>query len=77
MWPVDRSTIAAAIKKIQPETLEAVNRILVADAAERKIESGQLTCVDCTVVKTTMHEPSDSQLLWDCVRVPMRFMKTI
>ena len=70
-----RSTIAAAIKKIRPETLEAIHRILVADAAQRKIETGQVTRVDCTVVETLMHPPSDSQLLWDCIRVLMRLMK--
>lgn len=70
-----RSTIAAAIKKIQPETLEAINRIFVADAARRGIETGQSTRVDCTVVETLMHPPSDSQLLWDCIRVLMRLMK--
>ncbi len=70
-----RSTIAAAIKRIRPETLEAINRILVSDAAERKIETGKVTRVDCTVVETLMHEPSDSQLLWDCIRVLTRLMK--
>ena len=70
-----RSTLAAAIKKIRPETLEAIHRILVRDAAQRKIETGQRTRVDCTVVQTLMHEPTDSQLLWDCVRVLTRLMK--
>ena len=70
-----RSTIAAAIKKIGPETLEAIHRILVRDAMESKIETGQLTRIDCTVVQTLMHEPSDSQLLWDCIRVLSRLMK--
>lgn len=70
-----RSTIAAAIKRIRPETLEAINRILVSDAAQRKIETGKVTRVDCTVVETLMHDPSDSQLLWDCIRVLTRLMK--
>lgn len=70
-----RSTIAAAIKKIRPETLEAIHRILVLDAARRKIESGNVTRVDCTVVETLMHKPSDSQLLCDCIRVLIRLMK--
>jgi len=29
---------------------------------------------DCTVVETNIHEPSDSSLLWDCVRVLVRLM---
>lgn len=70
-----RSSLATAIKKIKPETLEGIHRILVADAAERKIETGKVTHVDCTVVETLMHPPTDSQLLWDCIRVLMRLMK--
>ncbi len=70
-----RSTIAAAIKRIRPETLESINHILVRDAAQRKIETGKVTRVDCTVVETLMHEPTDSQLLWDCIRVLTRLMK--
>lgn len=70
-----RSTLAAAIKKIRPETLEAIHHILVCDAAERKIETGKVTRVDCTVVETLMHPPSDSQLLWDCIRVLSRLLK--
>ena len=72
-----RSTLAAAIKKIRPETLEAINRILVGDAAQRKIETGQCTRVDCTVVETLMHDPTDSQLLWDSIRVLTRLMKKV
>lgn len=70
-----RSTLAGAIKKIQPETLETINRILVVDAADRKIETGRVTRVDCTVVETLIHPPSDSQLLWDCIRVLTGLMK--
>lgn len=69
-----RSTLAVAIKMIRPETLEAINHILVRDAAKRKIESGNVTRVDCTVVETLMHPPSDSHLLWDCIRVLSRLM---
>ncbi len=72
-----RSTLAAAIKKIQPETLEAINRLLLLDARARKIENGKLSRVDCTVVETLMHPPSDSQQLWDCIRVMSRVMKRV
>jgi len=70
-----RSTLAGAIKRIRPETLEAIHRILVVDAAHRRIESGDVTRVDCTVVETLMHPPSDSQQIWDCIRVLSRLMK--
>jgi transposase, IS5 family len=29
---------------------------------------------DCTVVESNIHEPSDSELLWDCVRVLTRLL---
>ncbi|MEM7585805.1 MAG: ISNCY family transposase [Acidobacteriota bacterium] len=70
-----RSTLAAAIKKIQPQTLEAIHHLLLREAYRLEIETGQLTRVDCTVVRTLMHEPSDSQLLWDCIRVLGRGVK--
>ncbi len=70
-----RSTLAAAIKKIRAETLEAINRLVLLQAREHKVESGQMCRVDCTVVETLMHPPSDSQQLWDCIRVLIRLMK--
>jgi IS5 family transposase len=30
---------------------------------------------DCTVVEANIHEPSDSELLWDCVRVLTRLLR--
>ena len=70
-----RSTLAAAIKRVQAETLEEINRLVLLEARERDVESGQLSRVDCTVVETLMHPPSDSQQLWDCIRVLSRLMK--
>jgi len=36
------------------------------------VESGSKVRVDCTVTETNIHEPTDSSLLWDCVRVLSR-----
>ena len=69
-----RSTIAGAIKKIRPETLEAVHEILLVDAKTLGIEDGHQTRVDCTVVDSPIHAPTDSQLLWDGIRVLTRHM---
>ena len=70
-----KSTLQRNIKKLKPETLEAVNRALVGRAVREKIERGRKVRFDCTVVETDIHEPSDSWLLWDCVRVLVRLMK--
>ena len=69
-----RSTLQYNIKKIGPETLEAVNQILVRHAKSQGVEHGRKVRVDCTGVETNIHAPTDSSLLWDCVRVLVRLM---
>lgn len=63
------------IKRVRPETLEEVNTILVQYAHKQGIEEGNKVRIDCTVEETNIHEPSDSWLLWDAVRVLTRLMK--
>jgi len=36
-----------------------------------------MTRTDCTVVEANIHHPTDSSLLWDCVRVITRLMKAV
>jgi hypothetical protein len=36
------------------------------------IENGRIVRVDCTVVESNIHHPTDSSLLEDCVRVLSR-----
>ncbi len=69
-----RSTLAENIKRIKASTLEQVNRNLVAAAKVARIERGRKVRVDSTVSETNIHPPSDSALLFDCVRVLTRFM---
>ncbi len=66
------STLQRDIKKIRAHTLEAINRILLASAAAKKIEKGRKVRIDCTVVESNIHHPTDSSLLWDSVRVLSR-----
>jgi transposase, IS5 family len=66
------STIQRDIKKISPETHEAINRIILGIAKEEGIEKGRKARVDCTVVESNIHRPTDSTLLEDCVRVLSR-----
>ncbi len=66
-------TLQRDIKRVGAETLEAINRILVGSAAVRGIEKGRKVRVDCTVVESNIHHPTDSSLLWDCVRVLSRW----
>lgn len=70
-----RSTIAENLKRVSAETLEAVGRDTVLIASGLGIEKGRKVRVDSTVVETNIHEPSDSSLLWDCVRTMIRLLK--
>jgi len=67
-----KSALCNNIKAISSETWESINRILVAYGVDKKIEKGRQSRIDCTVVASNIHNPSDSSLLWDCVRVLTR-----
>jgi len=69
-----KSTLQRNIKRIRAETLERINRRLVSYARGAGIEGGRKVRVDCTVTETNIHQPSDSSLLWDCVRVLTRLL---
>lgn len=62
------STLQGNLKRIRPETLERVNRMLVRHAAAQGVEDGGKVRPDSTVVGSNIHHPTDSSLLWDCVR---------
>jgi transposase, IS5 family len=66
--PPSKSSLATNIKSVRAETLEALNRVIVSAAQLAGIENGRKVRVDCTVVESNIHEPTDSSLLWDCVR---------
>ena len=70
-----KSSLQQNIKSIQPETLEAINRLLLVVAQEEKVEKGHRVRVDCTVVKSNIHRPTDNSLLYDSVRVLARLME--
>jgi IS5 family transposase len=69
-----KSALNANFKSLQPATLEAINRVILGAAQAAKVETGRTVRVDCTVVETNIHEPRDSELLWDCVRVILRLL---
>lgn len=69
-----RSTLQRNIKRLRPETLEAINQRLLGYARDQGIERGRKVRFDCTVTETHIHHPTDSSLLWDCVRVLTRLV---
>jgi IS5 family transposase len=74
-WAPRKSALHKTISAIRAETWEAINRALLASAAEAQLERGQMVRLDSTVTAALMHEPSDSGLLWDAVRVMVRLLK--
>jgi IS5 family transposase len=70
-----KSALQQNIKRIQPVTLELINRLVLEEARLQKVENGRKVRVDCTVVESNIHHPTDNSLLYDCVRVLAREME--
>jgi IS5 family transposase len=69
------SALQENIKAIAAETWEAVNRMLLEQAAQQKVEQGPAVRLDSTVVSTHIHHPTDSTLLMDGIRVITRLLQ--
>src|ERR1700693_3453254 len=63
-----------AFVRLTPQTLMAVNELLVQAAVALGLEDGKKLRVDTTVVQTDVHHPTDNTLLWDVVRVVTRLV---
>ena len=72
-----KSALNSNIKAISPQTWEAIHQITVGYGEDKKIEKGREARIDCTVVSSNIHEPTDSSLLWDSVRVLTRMLGQI
>src|SRR5215467_14782254 len=74
-WTPKKSVLHNTISTIRAETWEAINRAVLVSAREEKIEPGRVVRLDSTVTTALMHDPSDSSLLWDAVRVLVRLLQ--
>ena len=74
-WTPKKSVLHKTISAIRAGTWEAINRMVLASARLERIETGGVIRLDSTVTAALMHEPSDSSLLWDAVRVTVRLLK--
>jgi IS5 family transposase len=70
-----RSTLNRDIGRVGPDAWEAIHRILIGHAKKIGVEDGKRVRTDCTVMETTIHEPTDSSLLSDCVRILTRQLR--
>jgi len=69
-----KSSLNNNIKAISDATWESINKQILGYAEEDKIEKGREVRIDCTVVESNIHPPTDSTLLWDGVRVLTRLL---
>src|SRR5712672_3364362 len=60
--------------RLTPQTLKAINDMVVQAAVTLGLEDGAKLRVDTTVVETDIHHPTDNTLLWDVVRVVTRLV---
>jgi len=74
-WSPQKSVLQKTISAIRLETWEEINRVLLSNARQTKLEDGGVVRLDSTVTSALMHEPSDSSLLWDAVRIMVRLLK--
>jgi transposase, IS5 family len=74
-WSPKKSVLHQTIGAIRAETWEAVNQALLVSARQEKLESGATVRIDSTVSAALMHQPSDSTLLWDAMRVMTRLLR--
>jgi len=60
--------------RLTPDTLRAINDLVVQAAVDLGLEDGSKLRVDTAVVETDVHHPTDNTLLWDVVRVITRLV---
>jgi IS5 family transposase len=63
--------------RLTPQTLKAINDLVVQAAVDLGLEDGTKLRVDTTVVQTDIHHPTDNTLLWDVVRVVTRLVRRL
>jgi len=74
-WTPKKSVLHKTISAIRAETWQAINQALLQSARAEKVETGKVIRVDSTVTAALMHQPSDSSLLCDAVRVMARLLE--
>jgi IS5 family transposase len=69
------STLQENIRRVRPETWLKINEVLVGQARELGVETGQKVRIDCTVTASNIHPPDDAAQLFDVVRVLSRLLR--
>jgi IS5 family transposase len=71
----DDTTLIRWANTIGPQTLQQINDRVVQLAQRLKVTRGRKLRVDTTAVETNIHDPTDSALLGDGVRVLSRWLR--
>src|ERR1700704_481236 len=71
----DAKTILKIARALGPEVIEQLHRQVVEGAKRAGVTHGRRFRIDTTVVETNVHDPTDSTLLQDGVRVLTRTMQ--
>ena len=74
-WFPKKSVLQSCISAISDVTWEQINQRLLQRAQQAKVEKGEMLRIDSTVTDSPIHEPSDSTLLGDGVRVLVRLLQ--
>src|SRR5207247_6614341 len=74
-WSPRKSVLHKTISAISAASWGAINRTVGSRARQATVEHGRAVGVDSTVSAALMHQPSDSTLLWDAVRVMTRLLR--
>src|ERR1700730_18466698 len=74
-WTPKRAVLQKTISAIRAETWEEVNQAVVRNARQTRLEPATMVRIDSTVTEALVHQPSDSSLLWDAVRVMTRLLE--
>ena len=70
-----KAVLQRTISRISEVSWEMINQVLLGHAQADGLERGQVIRMDSTATDSTIHEPRDSSLLWDGVRVLVRLFE--
>ena len=74
-WLPKKAALQSVISAISDVTWERINQRLLQCACKARVEKGDMLRIDSTVTDAPIHDPSDSSLLWDSVRVLVRLLE--
>ena len=70
-----KSVLQANISRIEASTWQEVGRVLVHWAQKQGLEKGRKVRIDATTVESNIHYPTDSELLYDGMKVLTRLLE--